>query len=131
VVCTGLSLYQAPPAQGAEYNDPTLGVALFITTICLGVTLGLLMMSTERLRNRYAKLALTDELTELPNRRSFLEPGDRDEVADPTQSLFRRSFSKTYSPSDLRRLLNEAGEVPRTTRRLRPSPHQEEIALEQ
>lgn len=74
----GLSLYHRPPAQGAEYNDPTLGVALFITTICLiGITLGLLMMSTERLRNRYAKLALTDELTELPNRRSFLEQGDR------------------------------------------------------
>ena len=78
VIRAGLSLYQAPPAQDAEYNDPTLGVALFITTICLiGVTLGLLMMSTERLRNRYAKLALTDELTELPNRRSFLEQGDR------------------------------------------------------
>jgi diguanylate cyclase (GGDEF)-like protein len=78
VVRAGLSLYHPPPAQGAEYNDPTLGVALFITTICLiGITLGLLMMSTERLRNRYAKLALTDELTELPNRRSFLEQGDR------------------------------------------------------
>jgi len=78
VVRAGLSLYHAPLAQGAEYDDPTLGVALFITTICLiGITLGLLMMSTERLRNRYAKLALTDELTELPNRRSFLEQGDR------------------------------------------------------
>jgi diguanylate cyclase (GGDEF)-like protein len=78
VVRAGLSLYHPPPAQGAEYNDPTLGVSLFITTICLiGITLGLLMMSTERLRNRYAKLALTDELTELPNRRSFLEQGDR------------------------------------------------------
>jgi predicted signal transduction protein with EAL and GGDEF domain len=78
VVRAGLSLYHPSPAQGAEYDDPTLGVALFITTICLiGITLGLLMMSTERLRNRYAKLALTDELTELPNRRSFLEQGDR------------------------------------------------------
>ncbi|HEX9522334.1 MAG TPA: GGDEF domain-containing protein [Reyranella sp.] len=78
VLRAGLSLYHPPLAQGAEYDDPTLGVALFITTICLiGVTLGLLMMSTERLRNRYAKLALTDELTELPNRRSFLEQGDR------------------------------------------------------
>jgi diguanylate cyclase (GGDEF)-like protein len=78
VVRAALSLFHPPLAQGAEYDDPTLGVALFITTICLiGVTLGLLMMSTERLRNRYAKLALTDELTELPNRRSFLEQGDR------------------------------------------------------
>jgi diguanylate cyclase (GGDEF)-like protein len=78
VIRAGLSLYHPPPVQGAEYDDPTLGVALFITTICLiGITLGLLMMSTGRLRNRYAKLALTDELTELPNRRSFLEQGDR------------------------------------------------------
>jgi diguanylate cyclase (GGDEF)-like protein len=78
VIRAGLSLYHPLPAQGAEYDDPTPGVALFITTICLiGITLGLLMMSTERLRNRYAKLALTDELTELPNRRSFLEQGDR------------------------------------------------------
>jgi diguanylate cyclase (GGDEF)-like protein len=78
VIRAGLSLYHPPPVQGTEYDDPTLGVALFITTICLiGITLGLLMMSTGRLRNRYAKLALTDELTELPNRRSFLEQGDR------------------------------------------------------
>jgi diguanylate cyclase (GGDEF)-like protein len=78
VIRAGLSLFHPTPAQGAEYDDPTLGVALFITTICLiGITLGMLMMSTERLRTRYAKLALTDELTELPNRRSFLEQGDR------------------------------------------------------
>ena len=78
IIRAGLSLYHPPLAHGVEYDDPMLGVALFITTICLiGITLGLLMMSTERLRNRYAKLALTDELTELPNRRSFLEQGDR------------------------------------------------------
>jgi diguanylate cyclase (GGDEF)-like protein len=78
IIRAGLSLYHPPLAHAVEYDDPTLGVALFITTICLiGITLGLLMMSTERLRNRYAKLALTDELTELPNRRSFLEQGDR------------------------------------------------------
>ena len=61
-----------------EVEDPTRGAALFIGTICLvAITLGLLMMSNERLRNRYAKLALTDELTELPNRRFFLEQGER------------------------------------------------------
>ncbi len=78
IIRAGLSLYHAPSTHGVEDDDPTLGIALFITTICLiGITLGLLMMATERLRNRYAKLALTDELTELPNRRSFLEQGDR------------------------------------------------------
>jgi diguanylate cyclase (GGDEF)-like protein len=78
IIRAGLALYHAPTTPGVEYDDPTLGIALFITTICLiGITLGLLMMATERLRNRYAKLAITDELTELPNRRSFLEQGDR------------------------------------------------------
>jgi diguanylate cyclase (GGDEF)-like protein len=61
-----------------ELHDPTRGLALFVGTICLvAITLGFLMMSNERLRNRYARLALTDELTELPNRRSFLEQGGR------------------------------------------------------
>jgi diguanylate cyclase (GGDEF)-like protein len=61
-----------------ELHDPTRGLALFVGTICLvAITLGFLMMSNERLRDRYARLALTDELTELPNRRSFLEQGGR------------------------------------------------------
>jgi diguanylate cyclase (GGDEF)-like protein len=61
-----------------EVHDPTRGLALFVGTICLvAITLGFLMMSNERLKDRYARLALTDELTELPNRRSFLEQGTR------------------------------------------------------
>jgi diguanylate cyclase (GGDEF)-like protein len=79
----GLSLHAAWIAQ-PDSEDPTRGAALFIVTICLvAVTLGLLMMSNERLRNRYATLALTDELTDLPNRRFFLEQGER---------LSRRAF---------------------------------------
>ena len=59
-------------------HEPSGGLALFVGTICLvAITLGFLMMSNERLRDRYARLALTDELTELPNRRSFLEQGTR------------------------------------------------------
>jgi diguanylate cyclase (GGDEF)-like protein len=74
----GLSLYDTRLTPPPEFDDPARGIALFATTICLvGVTLGLSMMANERLRNRYAKLALTDELTELPNRRFFLEQGDR------------------------------------------------------
>jgi diguanylate cyclase (GGDEF)-like protein len=39
--------------------------------------LGLLMMANGRLRRRYEKLASTDELTGLPDRRFFLEHGER------------------------------------------------------
>lgn len=76
VARAGLSLRSVLAAP--ELHDPTRGLALFIGTICLvAITLGFLMMSNERLRDRYARLALTDELTELPNRRSFLEQGAR------------------------------------------------------
>lgn len=76
VVRAGLSLRSVLTTP--EMHDPTRGLALFIGTICLvAITLGFLMMSNERLRDRYARLALTDELTELPNRRSFLEQGTR------------------------------------------------------
>jgi diguanylate cyclase (GGDEF)-like protein len=78
IVRAGLSFHDAPLALEPGFDDPIRGVALFVTTICfIGVTLGLLMMANERLQNGYAKLASTDELTELPNRRSFLEQGNR------------------------------------------------------
>jgi diguanylate cyclase (GGDEF)-like protein len=76
VARAGLSLRSV--LTSPELHDPTRGLALFIGTVCLvAITLGFLMMSNERLRDRYARLALTDELTELPNRRSFLEQGSR------------------------------------------------------
>jgi predicted signal transduction protein with EAL and GGDEF domain len=43
--------------------------------VCLNI--GFMMMANERLSDRYRKRALTDELTELPNRRYFLEQGER------------------------------------------------------
>jgi diguanylate cyclase (GGDEF)-like protein len=43
--------------------------------VCLNI--GFMIMMSERLSSRYRKHALTDELTELPNRRLFLEQGDR------------------------------------------------------
>jgi hypothetical protein len=74
----GFSLFAVPPTTGAEFYDPTQGSALFINTLCLvAVTFGFLMMVNERLRQRYEKLASTDELTGLPNRRFFLENGQR------------------------------------------------------
>ena len=70
-------LGEVPSTDPAHY-DPTQGSTLFVNTVCLvAVTLGLLMMANERLRRRYEKLASTDELTGLPNRRFFLEHGER------------------------------------------------------
>jgi diguanylate cyclase (GGDEF)-like protein len=66
------------PSTDSAFYDPTQGSTLFVNTVCLvAVTLGLLMMANERLRRRYEKLASTDELTGLPNRRFFLEHGER------------------------------------------------------
>jgi diguanylate cyclase (GGDEF)-like protein len=46
-----------------------------IGMLCLCV--GLVMMANERAGGRYRRLALTDELTGLPNRRFFIEQGGR------------------------------------------------------
>jgi diguanylate cyclase (GGDEF)-like protein len=55
------------------FFDPTHGITLLINTGCIViVTLGLLLMANERLQRRYARLASTDSLTGLRNRRSFL-----------------------------------------------------------
>lgn len=74
----GQALVTASPAQEIVFYDPTDGFALFVTTVCLvAVTLGFMMMTTERLQHQYESLASTDDLTGLPNRRCFLERGER------------------------------------------------------
>src|SRR5262245_22165393 len=71
----------APPV-GEElsfFDEPVQGHMLFAVTIglvCLSIG-GLSTMAHERLLHRYERLALTDELTQLPNRRFFLEHGGR------------------------------------------------------
>ena len=63
----------------AFFEDPIQGHTLFAMTIglvCLSIS-GLSTMANERLLHRYERLALTDELTDLPNRRSLLEQGER------------------------------------------------------
>jgi diguanylate cyclase (GGDEF)-like protein len=74
----GHALVMSSPDQEIVFYDPTDGLALFVTTVCLvAVTLGFMMMTTERLQLEYESLASTDDLTGLPNRRSFLERGER------------------------------------------------------
>ena len=66
-----------PQSPTTPFYDPTQGITLLINTICVvAMTLGFLMMANERLRNHYEKLAATDQLTGLPNRRFFLEMGE-------------------------------------------------------
>jgi diguanylate cyclase (GGDEF)-like protein len=63
----------------AFFEDPVQGHTMFAMTIglvCLSVS-GLSTMSHERLLHRYERLALTDELTGLPNRRFFDENAPR------------------------------------------------------
>jgi diguanylate cyclase (GGDEF)-like protein len=73
------SLLSDPPeGQTTPFYDPTQGITLFVNTICVvAMTLGFLLMANERLRNHYERLASTDQLTHLPNRRFFLEEAER------------------------------------------------------
>lgn len=74
----GQALVTASPEQEIVFYDPTDGIALFANTVCfVAATLGFMMMTTERLQHQYESLASTDDLTGLPNRRCFLEHGER------------------------------------------------------
>ena len=68
-----------PPWRATDTFYEAMGdlvpLANSIGLVCLNI--GFMIMMSERLSSRYRKHALTDELTELPNRRLFLEEGDR------------------------------------------------------
>jgi len=71
----------SPPVipELAFFDDPFQSHLVFAMTIglvCLSVS-GLSMMEQERQLKRHEKAALTDELTQLPNRRFFDEQGGR------------------------------------------------------
>jgi diguanylate cyclase (GGDEF)-like protein len=71
----------SPPVipELAFFDDPIQSHLVFAMTIglvCLSVS-GLSMMEQERQLKRHEKAALTDELTQLPNRRFFDEQGSR------------------------------------------------------
>ncbi|WP_422033897.1 GGDEF domain-containing protein [Reyranella sp.] len=79
VVRAIFSLVEDPPVgDTTPFYDPTQGITLLVNTICVvAMTLGFLMMANERLRQHYEKLASTDQLTNLPNRRFLLAQGAR------------------------------------------------------
>jgi diguanylate cyclase (GGDEF)-like protein len=66
-----------PPGSATETFYDAMGdlvpLANSVGLVCLNI--GFVLMMSERLSSRYRKHALTDELTELPNRRLFLEEG--------------------------------------------------------
>jgi diguanylate cyclase (GGDEF)-like protein len=65
-----------PPAETFyDAMGDIVPLANTVGSIC--VNIGFMIMTTERLSVRFRKHALTDELTELPNRRFFLEQADR------------------------------------------------------
>lgn len=71
-------LSDPPVGETTPFYDPTQGITLLVNSICVvAMTLGFLMMAHERLRRHYEKLASTDELTNLPNRRFLLDEGAR------------------------------------------------------
>jgi diguanylate cyclase (GGDEF)-like protein len=68
-----------PPGPTSETFYDAMGnlipLANTVGLVCLNI--GFMIMMSERLSSRFRKHALTDELTELPNRRLFLEEGGR------------------------------------------------------
>jgi diguanylate cyclase (GGDEF)-like protein len=73
-----LSWLQPASATADAFYDPLHGASSLVNSvsvICLSI--GLIMMAHERTSGRHRKLALTDELTGLPNRRLFLTQAER------------------------------------------------------
>jgi diguanylate cyclase (GGDEF)-like protein len=55
------------------FYDPLGGLSSLANSICaIGLSIVLMMMANERASDRHRRLAMTDELTGLPNRRYFL-----------------------------------------------------------
>jgi diguanylate cyclase (GGDEF)-like protein len=80
ILVTRASLPLLHPAisDAESFYDPLHGVVPLVNSIivvCLSI--GVIMMANEQVSGRYRKHAQTDELTELPNRRFFLEQAER------------------------------------------------------
>jgi diguanylate cyclase (GGDEF)-like protein len=75
---SGLTWLSAAATPATDYYDPLRGLVPLVNSIavvCLSI--GLMIIANERMSGRHRKLALTDELTGLPNRRFFLEQAER------------------------------------------------------
>ena len=72
-VRTALTLLRPQTAMTEAFYDPLEGFSALINSIGVtGLSIGLLMMANERTSDRHRRLALTDDLTGLDNRRHFL-----------------------------------------------------------
>jgi diguanylate cyclase len=74
-ILTGLLAPDGPVTSFIDLVGEELPLINSIGVLCL--CFGLVIMFSERLSSRYQTLALTDELTGLPNRRFLLEQGGR------------------------------------------------------
>ncbi len=78
VLRASLTAFQPESLTPETYYDPLHGITSMVVSIgifCL--TFGMMMIANERVSAQYQKRALTDDLTGLPNRRSFLEQAER------------------------------------------------------
>jgi diguanylate cyclase (GGDEF)-like protein len=74
----GLTAFQPESLTTQTYYDPLHGIASMVVSISIFcLTFAMMMMANERVSTQYQQRALTDELTGLPNRRSFLEQAGR------------------------------------------------------
>ncbi|MGZ5907477.1 MAG: GGDEF domain-containing protein [Reyranella sp.] len=72
-----LTAFQPEGLTTETYYDPLHGIASIVVSISIFcLTMAMMMMANERVSTQYQKRALTDELTGLPNRRSFLEQAE-------------------------------------------------------
>jgi diguanylate cyclase (GGDEF)-like protein len=74
----GLTWLDPAEASTETFQDPLDGVSPLAKTACVvGLTISLMMIANERMTGRHQRLALTDDLTGLPNRRSLLFHAER------------------------------------------------------
>ena len=78
VARSGLTWFSAASTPAADYYDPLRGLVPLVNSIAvICLTIGLMVIAHERMSGRHRRLALTDELTGLPNRRFFLDQAER------------------------------------------------------
>jgi diguanylate cyclase (GGDEF)-like protein len=78
ILRTGFAWFRPAAAPAQAFYDPLNGVSTLVISLLLaGLSISLMMMAGERTSGRHRRLALTDDLTGLPNRRYFLTQADR------------------------------------------------------